>query len=170
MTGTTDLLPTPLPRRAARHRSFPERRAPWPAVWTAAVWASLLVVVALWVRGGGVEQLADPVDGTTSIGRLTGLVASDLLLVQVMLMARVPVIERTFGQDRLARWHRCVGFGSFTLMVVHIVTITLGYAGLSPGQVWPQIVDLTLNYPAMLLAVAGSAALCMVVVLSLIHI
>ncbi len=38
-----------------------------------------------------------------SLGRLTGLVASDLLLVQVLLMARVPAVERAVGQDRLAR-------------------------------------------------------------------
>ena len=62
------------------------------------------------------------------LGRLTGLVASDLLLVQVLLMARVPVLERAFGQDRLARRHRVVGFTSFSLMLAHVVLITWGYA------------------------------------------
>ncbi len=42
-------------------------------------------------------------DGLTSTGRLTGLVASDLLLVQVLLMSRLPLLEHAFGQDRLAR-------------------------------------------------------------------
>ena len=51
-----------------------------------------------------------------------------LLLAQVVLMARVPLLERAFGQDRLARLHRLVGFTSFNLMVVHVVTITWGYA------------------------------------------
>ena len=65
----------------------------------------------------------------SAVGRLTGLLASDLLLLQVLLMARVPLVERAFGQDRLARWHRWTGFTSFHLMVAHIVLITLGYAG-----------------------------------------
>ena len=39
-------------------------------------------------------------------------------------MARVPWVERAFGQDRLARWHRLVGFTSFNLMLAHIVLIT----------------------------------------------
>ena len=43
-------------------------------------------------------------------------------------MARVPVLERAFGQDRLARLHRLVGFTSFNLMLAHIVLITWGYA------------------------------------------
>lgn len=49
----------------------------------------------------------------TSLGRLTGLIASALLLAQVFLMARIPMIERAWGQDRLARGHRVVGFCSF---------------------------------------------------------
>ena len=43
-------------------------------------------------------------------------------------MARVPVLERAFGQDRLARQHRLVGFTSFNLMLAHVVLITWGYA------------------------------------------
>ena len=74
-----------------------------------AVVASLAVVVALWAGGGGVSALAGWADGLTSLGRLTGLLAADLLLVQVLLMARIPVVERAVGQDRLARWHRLAG-------------------------------------------------------------
>jgi predicted ferric reductase len=42
----------------------------------------------------------------------------------MLLMARVPQLERAFGQDQLARHHRVVGFTSFNLMVVHVVLIT----------------------------------------------
>ncbi|GAA4586319.1 ferric reductase-like transmembrane domain-containing protein [Actinoplanes octamycinicus] len=112
---------------------------------------SLLVVVALWAGNGGDLSLS-------SLGRLTGLLASDLMLLQVLLMARIPLVERAFGQDRLARWHRWTGFGSFWLMVVHIVTIT-GFL----TELWDMIV----NYPGMLLAVAGTLALVMVVVTSI---
>ena len=52
------------------------------------------------------QDLGGWASGLTSTGRLTGLVASELLLVQVVLMARVPVLERAFGQDRLGRPHR----------------------------------------------------------------
>jgi len=54
--------------------------------------------------------------------------------VQVLLMARLPQLERAFGQDQLARHHRVVGFTSFNLMVVHVVLITWGYAA---GQLGP---------------------------------
>lgn len=129
--------------------------------------ASLAVVFLLWVRGGGVQSLPlSPASATTSLGRLTGLVAADLLLIQVLLMARVPWIERSYGQDRLARIHRLVGFTSLNLMLVHIVLITLGYAGTDGSGLVAEAWNLVTTYPGMLLAALGSAALILVAVTS----
>jgi predicted ferric reductase len=131
-----------------------------------AMWAGLLLVAYWWATGGGIQDLGGWESGLTSAGRLTGLVAADLLLVQVLLMSRLPVLEHAFGQDRLARLHRLVGFTSFTLMVAHVGLITWGYAAgrlsSTPAELW----DLTVTYPGMLLAVAGTAALVMVAVTS----
>jgi len=134
--------------------------------------AEALLVVALtlvtfwWATGGGLSDLGAWDSGLTSLGRLTGLLASVLLLVQVLLMARVPLLEQAFGQDRLAVIHRLVGFTSFTGMVAHVGLITWGYAAgdllATPGELW----DLTLTYPGMLLAAAGTACLVLVVVTS----
>ena len=56
-------------------------------------------------------------------------------------MARVPLLERAFGQDRLARQHRLVGFTSFNLMVAHVVLITWGYAAGRPRQVPGDVLE-----------------------------
>jgi predicted ferric reductase len=128
---------------------------------------SLVVVTALWVSNRGLQELAaGGPDAMSSIGRLTGLIASDLLLIQVLLMARVPVVERAFGQDRLAVWHRWAGFTSFHLMLAHVVFITIGYAGSAHANLIAEAWDLTVTYPGMLLAVVGTALLVMVVVTS----
>ena len=127
--------------------------------------ASLALVGWWWVGGAGIQAFAGWATGLTSVGRLTGLVAADLLLAQVLLIARIPVLERAFGQDRLVRLHRIVGFTSFTLMATHVVIITWGYAGAlnsAPAEFW----NLTTTYPGMLLALAGTAALCMTVMTS----
>ena len=81
-------------------------------------------------------------------------------------MARIPFVERSYGQDELARRHRLVGFTSVNLLGAHIVLITLGYAASTTLGLWGTIVDVVLHYPGMLLAVAGTVALCMVVVTS----
>ncbi len=137
----------------------PRSRDPWSAgtppaspaaadLVLLAVGLSVVVAVSLWLAGRGLQDLAvGPGPGLTSIGRVTGLVASDLLLVQVLAMARVPWAERAFGQDRLARWHRMLGFTSFSLMVVHVVLVTLGYAVIAQVGVLPELWDLGDDLP-----------------------
>ncbi|MBO1754868.1 ferric reductase-like transmembrane domain-containing protein [Allobranchiibius sp. CTAmp26] len=149
---------TPLPRR--------DRSAVVRDASGAALWLTLLFVCALWVHDGGVSDLAAWGTGMTSLGRIFGLLGSALLLAQVFLMARVPWVERAWGQDHLARIHRVVGFTSFNLIVAHIVLIWLGYASTGPQGLWGTLVEFTLNYPGMLLAIAGTLALIMVVLTS----
>ena len=63
----------------------PGRRVPgwWRDAVGVATWASMRVVVALWVADGEAGRLGTLSAGLTSLGRLTGLVSADLLLVQV---------------------------------------------------------------------------------------
>jgi predicted ferric reductase len=128
--------------------------------------AALGLVTAWWISDQGFSTSLVGGAALTSFGQLTGLLASVLLLAQVVLMARVPVLERAVGQDSLAHVHRLVGFTSFNLMLAHIGLITVGYAAgslsASPRTFW----NLTVDYPGMLLALAGTACLVMVVVTS----
>jgi len=50
---------------------------------------------------------------------------------------------------------------------VHIVTITLGYAATSSAGLWGTIVDFVVNYPGMLLAVAGTVVVVGVTITSI---
>ena len=132
-----------------------------------ALWLSLLLVAYWWVSGGGITDLGGWASGLQSVGRITGLASAVLLLAQVVLMARIPLLEQAFGQDELARLHRLVGFTSFNLMLAHIVTITWGYAAGSVTAVPRTAWDLVVNYPGMLLATAATLCLVMVVVTSI---
>lgn len=147
-------------------------RAPGPKRWWAdvagsAAVLSILVVVALWLSNGGLRNLAGTGGVATTIGRLAGLVSADLLVLQVLLMARIPWVERSYGQDRLARRHRWVGFTSFWLMVAHVVLITIGYAQQERAGLIGEAWTLVTTYPGMLLAAAGTALLFAVVALSI---
>lgn len=133
---------------------------------TVLLWVGLLLVTYWWEVDGGVTDLAQLASGLTSVGRLTGLWAADLLLVQVLLMSRLPPLEQAFGRDQLVRTHRVVGFLSIDLMVLHIVTIVAGYGSARwaalPATTW----DLVTTYGGMLLATIGTACLVMVAVTS----
>ncbi len=146
---------TALAERAVRHEGGARGRAAAPtavrdrAVRTASrtvVAAALAVIVLSWATGGGLADLEGWASGLTSLGRLTGVLASLLMLVQVLLMARVPVLERAFGQDRLAVMHGLVGFTSFTGMIAHVGLITWGYAAgdllATPGRALGPHADL----------------------------
>lgn len=167
------LLTEPAPVRTERPFAQPVLHHPvsTPGWWRDAVgiatWLSMLVVVALWVSGGGAQDLTGWASAITSLGRLTGLISANLLLVQVLLMARIPLVERSYGQDELARRHRLVGFWSFWLMVAHLVAITVGYALSASENVFVQFWQLVVDYPGMLLALVGTLLLVLVVATSI---
>jgi predicted ferric reductase len=152
----------------APHR---RRRPVTPPWWRRATGTACAVtaafVVWLWLHGHGLQSLTGPRgEVLTSLGRITGLVAADLLLIQVFLMARVPMIERSYGQDELARRHRQVGFWSFNLLLAHIVLVTVGYTLSGHMSLLHEAWTLVSSYAGMLLAVAATVALTAVVVTS----
>ncbi len=139
----------------------------WRDVASTLAWASLAVVVLLWMAGGGLTETSGAGQLATSAGRLAGLLASDLMLVQVVMMARVPFVERSYGQDELARLHRLAGLTSFNLLLAHVLLVLLGYAATARRGVLAETWAVLTTYPGMLLAVAAFASLVMVVVTSL---
>ncbi|RDS65934.1 MULTISPECIES: ferredoxin reductase family protein [unclassified Streptomyces] len=95
----------------------------------------------------------------TDAGRVTGLLAGYACAVLLALMSRIPVLERTVGSDRLARWHALGGRYTISLTLAHAVLITLGYAASAHAGVVEQATTLVLGYPDMLSATAGLALL-----------
>jgi predicted ferric reductase len=140
----------------------------WNAAAVGVIWLTSLFVVALWVAGGGLQAVAGGTGETlTTLGRITGLVSANLLLYQVLLMARVPLFERGFGRDGITRMHRLVGFWSFWLLLAHIALVTAGYGATAQIDVLAQLWTFVVDYPGMLLATAGTLLLVLVVATSL---
>jgi predicted ferric reductase len=138
----------------------------------AAGWAVLVVVVAnflaiawLWWHGGNVTQVKSTADVFTSIGRLTGLESAYLALIQVVLLARVPALERAVGFDRLTRWHRWNGHACIDLVVLHVVFIVWGYALLDKFTIGHELTTMLGGgiYPGMITATIGTVMLLAVV-------
>jgi len=162
--------PAPAPRlapTASRGRGR-DRSASWRAAARLLIAGTSIGIALLWLLGGGPRDLLGTSgEAVSSVGRLTGLVSANLLLHQVLLMARVPVLERGLGRDAIARLHRTAGFWSFWLMLAHIALITLGYAQTASVDVLAQFWDLVWDYPGMLLATGGALLLVLVVVTSI---
>ena len=58
------------------------------------LWLGLLLVTYWWIVDGGVADLGQWASGLTSVGRLTGLWAADLLLIQGTKMLRSRYTKR----------------------------------------------------------------------------
>lgn len=155
--------------RAARRARLRPPLAPrgWGRAAVLTAQASVVAVVGLWVLHGGPAETAQGTGAAaTSLGRLAGLVSSDLLLVQVLAMARIPWVERAVDSHRVTRWHRVLGVTSVLLLLVHAGLSVVGYALLDGTGVLAQLGALVARGPGMLLAVAGAALLVLVGVTS----
>ncbi len=130
------------------------------------VGANAAIVVGLWLRHGGLSTSSGPGGALTGVGQLSGLLGSYAVLLQLLLMARIPMLEHHLGFDRLARWHRWNGFAAVVLILVHAVTITLGYATAGRLTVLGQLSDFVRHYPDVLMAIVATALLIGVAVTS----
>lgn len=99
------------------------------SVVAAAVAAGAILVVGLWVVDNPPGSLHSLADQLTAAGRVTGLLGTYLVLVEVLLMSRVPWLDRLIGMDRLATWHRRNGQYSICLLAAHALLTIWGYAG-----------------------------------------
>ncbi|MFJ6727331.1 MULTISPECIES: ferric reductase-like transmembrane domain-containing protein [unclassified Streptomyces] len=96
------------------------------------------------------------------IGRFAGLYASLLMAFQLLLVARLPWLDRRIGMDRLTSWHRWTGFGLLWTLVGHAVFITLGYAQSSSLDPVSQLVDLAETVDGVLRAIVATGIILVV--------
>ena len=125
-------------------------------------WLNLGTVLALFVSQGSLQtngfgQL------WTSVGRISGLIGTNLMLVQVMLIARTPFIEKAFGFDRVAKWHGTLGRLSFSLIVAHFAFIVAGKSALAETSLFTQAWTLALSSRDMLMAAVSFGLLLLIV-------
>ena len=130
----------------------------WPVLSVDVVWVlglNAVVILAMWIRHGGLDDLSAPGAILTGIGQLTGLYAAYLALLQLVLMSRSPWLDQVFGMDRLAWAHRWLGFATVWLIVAHGLFIVFGYAFGDGRGVVEEFLVLTTTYQWVLPAVIG---------------
>jgi predicted ferric reductase len=127
--------------------------------------ANAVAVVGLWWRQGGLGEIHDLAGLLTGLGRVTGLLGAFLALVQLLLLARIPVLTRA-GLDRIATWHRRNGIACLGLLLAHTALVTAGYALTDGVPVSREVADLLGRYPGVLPATIGLGLLVTVVVSS----
>src|SRR3954447_18491312 len=146
----TRAAPVPPRRRPAR------RRPVVVDVLAAAAGIGLGITIGLEVTAESAGSLSAPGGIAIALGRLAGLLAAYAMVIVVLLVARVPPLERAIGQDRLVTWHRKLGPWPLYLLLGHTVLITVGYARQASTGVLHQFGQLLWTYPGILAATVGS--------------
>ncbi|MFD8143710.1 ferric reductase-like transmembrane domain-containing protein [Streptomyces sp. NPDC059708] len=131
----------------------PPRTAWIPAAAQVLVWTGAAGVLGLW--WADTASVVGPAGWLTDGGRITGLLAGYACAVLLALMARVPVLDRGVGTDRLARWHAMGGRYTLSLALAHTLLIIGGYAVSAHTDPVSQATTLVLHYPDLLKGTAG---------------
>jgi predicted ferric reductase len=141
-----------------RPQALPEPHRPRPALARTGLvvaGAGLGAVTALAITDETLAELRAPGGAATFLGSLTGLVGMYLALLMVLLVSRIPAIERVLGQDGLLRWHRRLAPWPISLLIAHALFITVGYAQAARAGLGHQVAVLLTRYPDVLIATIG---------------
>ena len=134
------------------------------------------LVALAWVTGSaslGIvfasgHPLDNVADALTTAGRVAGTVAATLIMVQLILIARVPWVERLVGHDKATKLHGLLGKIAFISLVLHAFMLILGYGmRVNVGPTEQSWAFLTNYGPEMTFAVAALALFAVVVGTSL---
>lgn len=106
-----------------------------------------------YVRSGEIALLL------IAFGRLVGLVGALFALLQFLLMARLPILEKAFGQDKLSRLHRIMGYVTFAFVALHPALLVNGNALLTGKNVPSQYIFMIQTYDDVVLAAIASLCL-----------
>jgi predicted ferric reductase len=149
-------------------RRAPSRIPLW--IVLAIVAANVALMTWLWWDGGNVTHIKSTGDFLVSIARITGLLGAFSALLEVLLLARIPWIERSVGFDRLTVWHRWNGHACLYLVLAHVVFSVWGYAALDKLPLSKELSQMLTGgiYPGMITATIGTVLLIAVVVSSVV--
>jgi predicted ferric reductase len=150
MIALPTLASPPVPKRPTR-RGF----GPADLLGPLAIF-SVVAVVCLWLADQGLASLGGLDRAIGSLGLLTGLLASDLMLLQVVLLARIPWVERAWGHDLLVRRHRLLGFASFGSMIAHVALYAVERLGRDGGSALSRLWAVFVTDSWMLFATVGT--------------
>ncbi|MCR4279858.1 MAG: ferric reductase-like transmembrane domain-containing protein, partial [Candidatus Komeilibacteria bacterium] len=136
-------------------------------LWRLFYWLNWLVIFGFWYSHSG-QQLSDWTGALVSLGRIAGLAAAFMILVQFFLVGRNPLLEKVFGLDRLTKIHHSHGQWALILLLLHPLLITYGYSRTTGVNYGTQFWTFLTEYDHIWLAAIGLLLFITVAVTSII--
>ena len=133
----------------------------------ALAWGSVLAVVVMFLIDGGLAHIVDVPSALNAISRLLALAGTDLLMIHMLLIARVPWIDKFYGHDRATLAHKKLGKPVLYMIVAHFAASLTQFAILDGKNIVAEMVNLFTNVNDMWSATVGLVLMILVVVTSL---
>lgn len=143
-------VPHPFAAEVAAHRRR-DRRAT-AALAVAGLLGGVVTGLALqeiWPIGSHLADIA------WAVSVLAAVVGTYGVLLLLLLIARLPVLERAIGQDRLVIAHKRIAPWATGLVALHVVLVVVGYAGFADTGVIAEFWSLLTTTPWILPATVG---------------
>lgn len=130
-------------------------------------WISILWVIFTFLIDGGAQGVTDFQTALGAIERLSALVATDLLLIQTLLISRVPWLEKIYGHDRATLTHKRLGKPILYLVILHFVAVVWSYAIADSKNLVDELFGMIATIPDLLTATIAFVLMILVVITSI---
>jgi predicted ferric reductase len=133
-------------------RKFSAAGTDWAAVLSGLGLGLTVAIELTAVRSSDISSLYSIIQ---TISRFAALIGTYFALLGILLVSRIPWVERGVGHDRLITWHRKLGPWSLYLIGFHVLLITVGYAGQFHVNLASELINILTTFNWMWAALAG---------------
>jgi predicted ferric reductase len=113
------------------------------------------LTLAIQITTLSTSDFGDIYSQIITVSRFFALTGSYLAIIGLLLIARISWIENVLGHDRLVTWHRKSMPYALYFITLHVLLVTLGYAGLDQIRIGSEFWIMITTYPWMLPATLG---------------
>jgi predicted ferric reductase len=133
-------------------RKFSAAGTDWAAVLSGLGLGLTVAIELTALRSSDISSLYSIIQ---TISRFAALIGTYFALLGILLVSRIPWVERGVGHDRLITWHRKLGPWSLYLIGFHVLLITVGYAGQFQEKILGEFINILTTFNWMWAALAG---------------
>ncbi|MCX6456359.1 MAG: ferric reductase-like transmembrane domain-containing protein [Actinobacteria bacterium] len=133
-------------------RKFSAAGTDWAAVLSGLGLGLTVAIELTALRSSDISSLYSIIQ---TISRFVALIGTYFALLGILLVSRIPWVERGVGHDRLITWHRKLGPWSLYLIGFHVLLITIGYAGQFQEKIIGEFINILTTFNWMWAALAG---------------
>ena len=130
-------------------------------------WSIVLAVLVMFLIDGGLKYVTDVPSALNAVSRVTSLLGTALLLIHMLLVARVPWIDKFYGHDGATVAHKKLGKPVMYFIAAHFLASLIEYSITNGEDLMTTLFWFITDVQDMLLATIGFVLMVAVVVTSL---